>query len=135
MVVVQPPGWQEPEEDEQALESSEVEVRSLVVGVTQHGVRLDKALAELVPELSRSYLQQLLGLGLVRLNGVASLKPAHKVKAGDALIALASSGPHSNGYSLIRKILEVSKADLQQTVGDKSLADALRWINGADGAA
>ena len=86
MVAVQPAGWQEPEEDEQALESSEVEVRSLVVGVTQHGVRLDKALAELVPELSRSYLQQLLGLGLVRLNGVASLKPAHKVKAGDALV-------------------------------------------------
>ena len=48
MVAVQPAGWQEPEEDEQALESSEVEVRSLVVGVTQHGVRLDKALAELV---------------------------------------------------------------------------------------
>ena len=48
-----------------------------------------------------------------------------KVKAGEAMIALASSGPHSNGFSLIRKILEVSKADLQQTVGDKSLADAL----------
>lgn len=29
-----------------------------------------------------------------------------KIKAGDALLALRSSGPHSNGYSLIRKVLE-----------------------------
>ena len=35
-----------------------------------------------------------------------------QVSAGDTLIALASSGPHSNGYSLIRKILEVSGASL-----------------------
>ena len=48
-----------------------------------------------------------------------------KVQAGDALIALASSGPHSNGYSLIRKIIEVSDADLSQTLGDRTLADAL----------
>ncbi len=33
------------------------------------------------------------------------------VKAGDVLVALASSGPHSNGYSLIRKVLEVSGAN------------------------
>lgn len=31
-----------------------------------------------------------------------------QVQDGDAIIALASSGPHSNGYSLIRKIIEVS---------------------------
>lgn len=49
-----------------------------------------------------------------------------KVKAGDALIALASSGPHSNGYSLIRKILEVSNTHAESTsLGDKSLADHL----------
>jgi phosphoribosylformylglycinamidine cyclo-ligase len=48
-----------------------------------------------------------------------------KVKAGDTLIALASSGPHSNGYSLIRKIIEVSGADLQTSLGEKTLAQAL----------
>jgi len=48
-----------------------------------------------------------------------------KVGAGDALIAIASSGPHSNGYSLIRKVLEVSKADLNQPCGEQSLGEAL----------
>jgi len=47
------------------------------------------------------------------------------VQAGDVLLALESSGPHSNGYSLIRKILEVSKADLDQPIGDTTLANAL----------
>jgi phosphoribosylformylglycinamidine cyclo-ligase len=37
-----------------------------------------------------------------------------RVHPGDVLIGLASSGPHSNGYSLIRKVLEVSGADPSQ---------------------
>lgn len=48
-----------------------------------------------------------------------------KVASGDVLIALASSGPHSNGYSLVRKILEVSNADLNQEIGGTTLAKAL----------
>ncbi|MTD28579.1 phosphoribosylformylglycinamidine cyclo-ligase [Erwinia sorbitola] len=49
-----------------------------------------------------------------------------KVADGDVLIALGSSGPHSNGYSLVRKILEVSKTDPETTqLEGKSLSDHL----------
>ena len=48
-----------------------------------------------------------------------------KVAPGDVLIGLPASGPHSNGYSLIRKIIEVSQADLQQDIGGVSLGEAL----------
>jgi len=48
-----------------------------------------------------------------------------QVKVGNKLIALASSGPHSNGYSLIRKIIEFSSADLTQDCDEQSLAEAL----------
>lgn len=48
-----------------------------------------------------------------------------KVSDGDALIALGSSGPHSNGYSLIRKILEVDNTDTQQDLDGKPIAEHL----------
>jgi len=49
-----------------------------------------------------------------------------KVADGDVVIALAASGPHSNGYSLVRKILEVSNTNPETTdLAGKSLADHL----------
>lgn len=49
-----------------------------------------------------------------------------KVKVGDTLVAIASSGPHSNGYSLVRKVLEFSKADPNEKMSDgRTLIDTL----------
>lgn len=47
------------------------------------------------------------------------------VKPGHVLLGLASSGPHSNGYSLVRKIIEVSGADLNSDLKGQRLVDAL----------
>ena len=46
-------------------------------------------------------------------------------RAGDVVLGLPSSGPHSNGFSLIRKILQVAHADLAAPLDGVSLADRL----------
>lgn len=48
-----------------------------------------------------------------------------QVKAGDVLIGLSSSGPHSNGYSLIRKVIEKSGADLGEAFDGATLGERL----------
>lgn len=61
-------------------------------------------------------------VGVVEKDGIID---GSTTAAGDVLIGLSSSGAHSNGYSLIRKVLEVSQADLKQSFEGSTLIDAL----------
>lgn len=55
----------------------------------------------------------------------ANILDGTRVKAGDKLIGIASSGPHSNGYSLIRKIVERSGISLKENLVGKPLWEHL----------
>jgi len=53
----------------------------------------------------------------------AKIIDGSKIKAGDIILALASSGPHSNGYSLIRKVIERGHYRLDQAFENSTLGE------------
>ncbi len=94
-----------PESAAQAFDAHEdldslvdVETRASSVGIALHGARLDLALAAAVPEFSRTYLQQLIEAGAVRLNNVPASKPSAKVKAWDKLLIELRPTPQSLAF-------------------------------------
>jgi 23S rRNA pseudouridine1911/1915/1917 synthase len=63
----------------------EAEIRVCEVPPAMHGWRIDRALAALIPEFSRSYLQQLMADGAVMLREAVLKKPSARIAAGDRL--------------------------------------------------
>nr|WP_237219182.1 RluA family pseudouridine synthase [Rhodoferax aquaticus] len=75
-----------------------MEWRTAIAAEMQHGVRLDRALVDVVPEFSRSYLQQLVEQGHVSLNGRVASKAASKVKIGDRIAVELRPTPQSQAF-------------------------------------
>jgi 23S rRNA pseudouridine1911/1915/1917 synthase len=109
-----PPGEGEP--DELAPPG---EWRELPAGAGLHGQRLDRALAALAPEFSRSYISQLIEDGEARVNGAAIHKPAHKVRAGDRLALQLRPTPMSRAFAPQAIPLAVAHEDEHLLVIDK----------------
>ena len=102
--------------DYYATSALDVEVATAVVngiaeGCRQAGCALIGGETAEMPGLYAQGDYDLAGfcVGIVEKSAIIS---PEQVRVGDALIALASSGPHSNGYSLIRKVLELSAIPL-----------------------
>jgi 23S rRNA pseudouridine1911/1915/1917 synthase len=95
------------------------EVRELIVSPEFHGQRLDRMLVAGVPEFSRSYLQQLLEDGAVSRGGVAQLKSAFKVKAGELWHIELRATPQSQAFKPESMALNVVYEDADLRVIDK----------------
>lgn len=78
------PGDHVPQSDAASLaaDTAEVERRAWDVPEPSHGQRLDKELARAVPEYSRSHLQALILLGVVRVDGLAATTASRKLRVG-----------------------------------------------------
>lgn len=99
--------------------TSGVELRQLRVGLSLHGQRLDKVLAQIAPEFSRNYLQQLIDAGGVCVNGVQSYKQSAKLKAGDALQLELRPTAQSQAFAPQAMNLQVVYQDAHVYVLDK----------------
>jgi 23S rRNA pseudouridine1911/1915/1917 synthase len=85
------------EDLDRALDPAE-EVRSTQVPMALHGQRLDRALAQMVPEFSRSYLQQLIEQGDALLDGQPVTKVSTKVRLGHRIDITLRATPQSQAF-------------------------------------
>lgn len=97
----------------------QAELRAVEVPHALHGQRLDKVLAELVPEFSRSYLQQLLAQGSVQVQGAPVTKASAKVRWGEQLVVEMRPTAQSQSFRAENMALDVVYEDTHLLVVNK----------------
>ncbi len=108
-------------------------IKGIADGCEQAGIALIGGETAEMPGIYQKGDYDLAGfcVGIVEKTRIIDTNMVH---IGDVLLGLASSGPHSNGYSLIRKILEISGAQLDQpliagtTIGTALLAPTRIYV-------
>ncbi|MBL8349548.1 MAG: RluA family pseudouridine synthase [Burkholderiaceae bacterium] len=98
---------------------TEVETRECVVAAAQHGLRLDKVLVALAPEFSRSWLQQLIVRGQVRVDDAVQATASRRLKAGQVLQVALLPTAESLAFRPEPMTLAVVHEDSQLLVIDK----------------
>jgi len=103
---------------------AEAVVRGIVEGCVQAGAALVGGETAEMPGMYSNEDYDLAGfcVGVVEKDAIVD---GTRTAAGDAVIGLASSGPHSNGYSLIRKLVHVAGATAETVVEGRALIDRL----------
>src|SRR6185437_15290537 len=122
-------GWRSPKLDYYAtgklrVAIAEAVIRGIVEGCVQAGAALVGGETAEMPGMYQGEDYDLAGfcVGVVEKDSIID---GRSVSAGDAVIGLSSSGPHSNGYSLIRKIVSVAGADLAADLEGRPLGERL----------
>jgi phosphoribosylformylglycinamidine cyclo-ligase len=103
---------------------AEAVIRGIVEGCVQAGAALVGGETAEMPGMYHGTDYDLAGfcVGVVEKDAIID---GSAVAAGDAIVGLSSSGPHSNGYSLIRKLLAVDGATASTVLEGRNLFDRL----------
>jgi len=106
------------------VDIAEAVVRGIAEGCTQAGAALVGGETAEMPGIYAGDDYDLAGfcVGVVEKSAIID---GSRVGPGDAVVGLASSGPHSNGYSLIRKLISVAQATAATQLDGRPLFDRL----------